>query len=149
MTKTTTVKQLLQGKGDAIWSIAPESTVVEALQLMADKDVGALLVMKEGKLVGIFSERDYARKVILKGKLSKDMLVKDLMTRELFYISPDATIEECMALITQKRIRHLPVMKEGRVVGVLSIGDVVKKLISDQDFIIQQLENYVLGEYGV
>ncbi|GAK61675.1 putative signal transduction protein with CBS domains [Candidatus Vecturithrix granuli] len=149
MTKITTVKQVLQGKGNAIWSITPESTVLEALQLMADKDVGALLVMKEGKLAGIFSERDYARKAILKEKPSKDMLVKDFMTRELFYISPDTTIEECMALITQKRIRHLPVMEEGQVVGVLSIGDVVKKLISDQDFTIQQLENYVLGEYGM
>ncbi|MDY0092760.1 MAG: CBS domain-containing protein [Candidatus Vecturithrix sp.] len=147
--KTTTVRQLLQGKGNAIWSIVPEARVVEALQLMADKDVGALLVLKEGKLVGIFSERDYARKVLLKGKHLEDTLVKELMTKELFCVSPDNTIKECMALITQKRIRHLPVMEDGQVVGVLSIGDVLNKLISDQHFIIRELEKYIHGDYGV
>ena len=145
----TTVRQLLRAKGNALWTINPESTVFEALQLMADKDVGALLVMKENKLVGIFSERDYARKGILKGKSSKDTSVGELMTKEVFYVSPDNSIEECMALMSQKHIRHLPVMEEGQVVGMLSIGDVVKKLISDQSFTIQQLEKYISGDYGV
>ncbi len=138
-----TIKQLLQLKDNNIWSIAPEKTVYEALQIMADKDVGALLVVDSGSLVGIFSERDYARKVILKGKASKETTVGELMTREVFYALIDCTIQECMALMTTRYIRHLPVMENNLVVGIVTIGDVVKQVISDQEFAIQDLERRI------
>jgi len=139
------VSELLRAKEREIWSVRPDSFVLEALNLMADKNVGALLVFEEEKLVGIFSERDYARKVILKGKASKDTTVKEIMSSKVLYVKPEQSVEECMALMTDKHIRHLPVLEENQVVGVISIGDVVKAIISDQDFMIHQLESYITG----
>lgn len=141
-----TVKQCLQSKGSHFWWISPDATVYEALVLMAEKNIGALLVMDREVLVGIFSERDYARKVILFGKASKVIPVSEIMTSRVFYVRPEQSIEECMALMTDKHIRHLPVMEGKRVVGVLSIGDVVKAIIEQQEFVIEQLENYITGE---
>lgn len=139
------VSELLRAKEREIWSVKPDNSVLEALNLMAEKNVGALLVFKEEKLVGIFSERDYARKVILKGKASKDTTVKEIMSSKVLYVKPEQSVEECMALMTDKRIRHLPVLEEDQVVGVISIGDVVKAIISDKDFMIHQLESYITG----
>jgi len=142
-----TVKELLRNKGYQVWSIEPEATVYEALTLMAEKDVGALLVLDNaGQLVGILSERDYARKIVLKGKTSRETPVREIMTEKVVWVRPDQTIEECMALMTNKRIRHLPVMEESRLLGVISIGDVVKDIISEQEFVIAQLENYITGK---
>lgn len=138
-----TVRDLLKQKGREVWSVAPDSTVYDALQLMADKNIGALLVIDGGRTVGIFSERDYARQVILKGKTSKDTPVRDVMTSKVVFVRPEQNIEECMALMTDKRFRHLPVLEEGRLAGLLSIGDVVKALISEKDFLIEQLANYI------
>ena len=139
------VRQLLQAKGRDIHSIAPDARVFEALKLMAEKNVGALLVVEGERLVGVFSERDYARKVILKGKTSKDTAVRDIMTSHVLYVRPEQTIEECMALMTAKHVRHLPVLEEEGLVGVVSIGDVVKAIIAEQEFIIEQLQNYITG----
>jgi CBS domain-containing protein len=139
------VKQLMQSKGSEVWSVEPETRVIEALQLMADKNVGALMVTEGEKLAGIISERDYARKVILKGKSSTDVPVKEIMTSKVFVISPDTSIQECMALMTEQRIRHLPVLEDDKLVGVISIGDVVKAIISEQEFMIEQLQNYIVG----
>lgn len=139
------VIEILKTKGHDVWTVSPDSTVYDALQTMADKNVGALLVVEGDKLVGVFSERDYARKVILKGKASKDTLVREIMSTELVWVRPDQTIGVCMELMTNKRIRHLPVLDEGRLVGVISIGDVVKAIISEQEFTIQQLEHYITG----
>ncbi|MBF8282176.1 MAG: inosine-5-monophosphate dehydrogenase [Anaerolineales bacterium] len=142
-----TVKELLRNKGYHVWSIGPDATVYEALTLMAEKDVGALLVLDNaGQLVGILSERDYARKIVLKGKTSRETPVREIMTEKVVWVRPDQTIEECMALMTNKHIRHLPVMEEGRLLGVISIGDVVKDIISEQEFVIAQLENYITGK---
>ena len=138
-----TVRDLLKQKGREVWSVAPDSTVYDALQLMADKNIGALLVIDGGRPVGIFSERDYARQVILKGKASKDTPVRDIMTSRVVFVRPEQSIEECMALMTDKRFRHLPVLEEGRLAGLLSIGDVVKAVISEKDFLIEQLANYI------
>ena len=138
-----TVKQLLQAKTLGILSIAPEATVIEALKLMAEKNVGGLLVMTGGRLVGIITERDYARKVILKGKSSLDTPVSDIMTDKVLCVQPEQTVEECMGLMTAKRIRHLPVMEGGKVIGVVSIGDLVKEMISEQEYTIKQLESYI------
>lgn len=140
-----TVRQLLRGKADHVWSIPPDASVYDALKLMAGKEVGALLVLDAGKLVGIISERDYARKVILKGKSSLDTPVREIMTQKVFFVRPEQTIEECMALMTDKRIRHLPVIQNDQVVGVISIGDLVKAMIAEKDFMIKQLENYITG----
>jgi CBS domain-containing protein len=140
-----TVRQLLEAKRHKLISIAPDATVYEALQTMSDHDVGALIVMEEARLVGIFSERDYARKIILYGKSSKETLVSEIMTSKVIVVRPTQTVEDCMALMTDKRIRHLPVLEENRVVGVISIGDVVKEMLSDQKFIIEQLESYIMG----
>ena len=139
------VAQLLQTKGYDIWSIEPDATVYEALERMAEKDIGALLVVEGQNLKGILSERDYARKVILKGMLSKDTRVREIMSDEVVYVRPEQTIEECMALMTAKRVRHLPVLTRGRLIGVISIGDVVKAMISDQEFLIRELEHYITG----
>lgn len=141
-----TVRQILKNKNSQIWSTQPEATVYSALQLMAEKGIGALLVLADGKLVGIFSERDYARKVILHGKSSVETPVSEIMTPGVITVRLDQTIGECMTLMTEKRFRHLPVVEGDRVVGVISIGDVVKAIISDQEFMIKQLEIYISGE---
>jgi len=141
-----TVQQILQNKGNAVFSIDANASIYEALELMAEKDIGALLVFEQDKLVGIFSERDYARKVVLQGKSSKQTPVSEVMSRRVVYVRPHQTTEECMALMTAKHFRHLPVLEDDHVVGVISIGDVVKALISKQEFVIEQLENYITGE---
>ena len=140
-----TVKQLLQTKGTEIWSIGPDATVYQALKLMADKNVGALLVTEGGQLAGIISERDYARKIILQEKSSMTAPVGDIMTSKVFCVSPETSIEECMALMTSKRIRHLPVLKDDTLAGVVTIGDVVNAIISEREFMIEQLQNYILA----
>jgi CBS domain-containing protein len=140
-----TVMQLLQTKGQDIWSITPDALVIDALKLMAEKRVGALLVLEVDQVVGILSERDYARKVSLQGKSSKTTPVREIMTQKVVYVRPEQSIEECMALMTDKRIRHLPVLDGNQLIVVISIGDVVKAVISEQEFIIAQLENYITG----
>ena len=140
-----TVRKILGRKGSGVWTIGPQKTAYEALQLMADKDIGALLVVDGESIVGIFSERDYARKVILKGKSSKSTFVAELMSTPVFYIEPDKTIEDCMALMTAKRMRHLPVLDKGALMGMVSIGDVVNALITEQKIAIRDLENYISG----
>ncbi len=137
------VRHILQLKGDFIWTISPDETVFEALRLMATKGVGALLVTKDEKMVGIVSERDYARKVILKGRTSRDTLVREIMTSEVFTIHPDQTIEECMELMTEKRVRHLPVVENDKLIGVISIGDVLKNIIYRQRQVISEMEQKV------
>lgn len=143
----TTVDKLLKAKSNELWTIAPDSTVYSALQLMSEQDVGALLVLDEGNLVGIFTERDYARKLILKGKFSKETTVDELMTSQVLYVGPKNTIENCMVLMTNKRVRHLPVIDNGKLTGIITIGDAVKQIISDQEHTIHQLENYISGGY--
>jgi CBS domain-containing protein len=138
-----TVKEILQAKAQALLSIAPHATVLDALKMMADHEIGALVVLEGERLAGIFSERDYARKVILYGKASKDTAVSEIMTHKVVCVKPDQSVEECMALMTDKRIRHLPVLHEKKVIGVISIGDVVKEVISEQRFMIEQLEHYI------
>ena len=141
----STVKETLRTKGPEVWSMAPDATVYDALELMADKNIGAVLVMDANRLVGILSERDYARKVILHGRSSKETPVREIMTRRVVYVRPEQTTEECMALMTDKRVRHLPVLEDEQLIGVISIGDVVKSIISEQGFIIEQLERYISG----
>lgn len=138
-----TLRQLLSAKGSEVFSIAPDAKVIEALQLMSQKDVGALIVMEGGRIVGILSERDYARKVILHGKSSQDVPVREIMTREVITVDPSQSVEQCMALVTQKRIRHLPVSEGDRLLGLVSIGDLVKEVIADQEQTIRQLESYI------
>lgn len=139
------VKGILQTKGNAVWSVGPDTSVYDALSLMAEKNVGALVVLDGDRVVGIVSERDYARKVILKGKSSKELSVKEIMTTSVVCVRPQQTMEECMALMTDKHIRHLPVLEGDRLVGLISIGDVVKALIAEKEFIIGQLESYITG----
>ena len=138
-----TLKQVLGAKGGQVHSIRPDSKVIEALRLMADKNIGALVVLEGARLVGIFSERDYARKVILHGKSSDDVPVRDIMTAEVVTVDPERTVEEYMALVTARRVRHLPVLEGDRLVGVISIGDLVKEVIAEQELTIQQLESYI------
>lgn len=141
------VRDILRAKGDQpVWTVEPGATVYDALSLMAEKNIGAVLVVEAGNLVGILSERDYARKVILKGRMSKDTPVRDIMTETVATVTPYRTVEECMALMTDKRIRHLPVFDEGRLIGVVSIGDVVKAQIADKEFMIEQLTDYISGK---
>ncbi len=137
------VKDILEVKGRAVWSIEPGASVYDAMKLMADKEVGALMVVEGTKLVGLISERDYARKVILQGRSSRSTEVREIMTSRVAYAQPDQTVEECMALMTEKRFRHLPVIDQGQLVGVISIGDLVKSIIDEQKFIIEQLERYI------
>ena len=140
------IRDLLQEKGFEVHSIPPEATVYEALQMLADKNVGALLVMQDDAVVGIISERDYARKVVLKGKFSKDVPVREIMSSHILRIDPDQDIEACMALMTDKHVRHLPVVENDRVVGIISIGDIVKAIIEHKEETIAQLENYIKGK---
>ena len=143
----TTIAQLLNTKGNQVWSVEPKATIFKALEIMSEKEIGALLVMVDGKLTGIFSERDYARKVILKGKSSKETLVGELMTKKVFYIDSQKTINDCMAMMTAKRIRHVPVIEDNQVMGIVTIGDVVNQIISEQEVTINHLENYITGSH--
>jgi CBS domain-containing protein len=138
-----TVRDVLKVKGQAVWCVEMGSTVFEALGRMAEKEVGALVVMDGARLAGIISERDYARKIILLGRTSPNTLVEEIMTSHVAYTHLEQSIEECMAIMTDKRIRHLPVIDEGKLVGIISIGDLVKSIIADQQFIIEQLERYI------
>ncbi len=140
-----TVDQVLEEKGREVFSIGPDASVYEALTLMADKEIGALLVTEGGKPLGIVSERDYARKVILKGHSSKELKVCDIMTTRVNYARPEQSVEECMAIVTEKRERHLPVLDNGKVAGMISIGDLVKAIIEHQQFVIEQMESYISG----
>jgi CBS domain-containing protein len=145
-----TVQQVLKDKGYSdVWTVSPAASVYDALKLMSDKNVGALPVIEAGKLVGIISERDYARKVILKGKSSLNTPVSEIMTQEVISVQPKQSMEECMSLMTQKRVRHLPVLADDQLMGIISIGDVLKEIISDQKAFIQSLQDYIEGRgYG-
>jgi CBS domain-containing protein len=141
---TTTVRRMLSGKGD-VYAVGPGDTVYDALRLMADRNIGAVLVLSDQKIEGIFSERDYARKVVLLGKTSKETPVREIMTIDVISVDPDWTAEQCMALMTEKRVRHLPVVENERVVGVISIGDVVRTVVDEHRFTIKSLEGYILS----
>ncbi len=140
-----TVRQILDAKGHDVATIGPDATVYNAIKKLADENIGSLVVMDEGKIVGIVTERDYARNVILKGKKSPTTLVRDIMSRRVVSVGLEQSVEECMALMTDKAIRHLPVLESKRLVGMVSIGDLVKSIIGDQKFIIDQLEHYISG----
>lgn len=139
------IRQLLKRKGSEVWSTSPDASVYEALQLLAEKNIGALVVLRDGELKGVISERDYARKVVLHHKTSMKTPVKEIMTEEVITVGTGSTVEEAMALMTDKRIRHLPVVEGEKIVGVVSIGDLVKAIIADQEFTIDQLEKYISG----
>ena len=140
-----TVRQLLQGKGHEVASIEPDKSVYEAMQLMTDKNIGALLVLQDGKLAGIITERDYSRKAYKLDKSARTISVKELMTSQVAYVSPDYTTEDCMALVTEIRVRHLPVLENNQVIGIISIGDLVNWIISAQTTTIHQLQTYITG----
>ncbi|MEC9491733.1 CBS domain-containing protein [Flexistipes sp.] len=142
----STVKDILSKKVSQVYTVSPEKTVFEALKIMSDEDIGALIVTEGDNVKGIFSERDYARKVILKGKSSKELKVSDIMTTDVLFVTPKNTVEECMALMTEKRIRHLPVLENKKLTGLVSIGDIVKQVISDHKFTIKELEKYISGD---
>lgn len=139
------IRDILREKGGRVWSITSDSTVFQALELMAEKNIGALLVIDKGAIRGIISERDYARKVILKGKMSRTTRVSDIMTASVLIVSPEQSVEECMALMTEKHVRHLPVLENGALIGMISIGDVVKTIIADKNYTIEQLVSYIAG----
>ncbi len=144
-----TVAEILKAKGDqAIHTIEPTASVFDAVKLLADKNIGALLVLERDQIVGMFTERDYARKIILMARSSKDTPVREVMTGSVIYVRPEQTSEDCMALMTENRIRHLPVIDGGKLIGLISIGDLVKGIISEQKFIIEQLQHYISGERG-
>jgi CBS domain-containing protein len=145
MTHSIQISEILSAKGDIVWSVSPDATVLEAIQMMADKNVGALLVTKDEQLVGVLSERDYTRKVVLKGRSSKETPVRDIVSDKVISVSPDHTVEECMKLMTEHRIRHLPVVEGSKILGVISIGDLVNSIISHQTSAIHQLETYITG----
>ncbi|MBP1602269.1 MAG: inosine-5-monophosphate dehydrogenase [Acidobacteria bacterium] len=141
-----TIKDVLRDKGQAVWTIDVNALVLDALELMAEKEIGALMVMEDGRVAGVMSERDYARKVVLLGRSSKDTPVREIMTRKVLYVKPEQTVEECMALMTEKHVRHMPVLDGDSMIGVVSIGDIVKSVISEQQFLISHLENYIRGK---
>lgn len=142
-----TVAHILRTKEHkTVYTITPDATIWDALKLMADKSIGALVVAEDSKIVGIVSERDYARKVVLKGRSSENTRVRDIMSSPVMYVRPDHTNEDCMALMTENRLRHLPIIDKEELVGLISIGDLVKDIISEQQFIIEQLEHYIRGE---
>jgi CBS domain-containing protein len=141
-----TVKDILRAKGSKVYSIFPDATVYEALNRMADKNVGALLVLEVEQIVGLISERDYARKTILKGRFSKETAVKEIMTTNVITVGPGEDLEECMELFTDKHVRHLPVIEDEKIIGIISIGDVVKGVIDYKEFIIQEQEKYIKGK---
>jgi CBS domain-containing protein len=143
-----TVRQLLNKKGAHVVSVSPETSVYDAIKMMAEHEIGALVVLEKGRLVGIVSERDYARKVILKGKSSRETPVAEIMTREVTTVRPETSVEKCMQLMTDERVRHLPVIDGDKLAGIISIGDVVKAIISQQEFMIEQLEGYISGQSG-
>ncbi len=145
MTHSLQIREILSNKGNAVWTVAPEATVFQAIQMMAEKNVGALLVTKGERLVGILSERDYTRKVALLGRSSKDTLVKEILSGRVVSVSPANTIEDCMKLMTEHRVRHLPVLDGQKILGVVSIGDLVNSIISAQNSAIEQLETYITG----
>ncbi len=140
-----TISDVLREKGRAVWTIDANASVFDALKLMAEKEIGALMVIEDGRLAGVMSERDYARKVVLLGRSSKNTPVREIMTRKVLYVKPGQTVEECMALMTDKHIRHMPVLDGDLMVGIVSIGDIVKSVISEQQFLISHLENYIRG----
>jgi CBS domain-containing protein len=142
-----TVRLVLNKKGSNVWQVSPEASVYDGIEIMADKHAGALLVVTEGKLVGVISERDYARKVILQGKSSKQTQVKEIMTSPAIFVTPEQTVQDCMRIMTDKHIRHLPVIEDDRILGVVSIGDLVKWMISAQQQTISQLHNYITSKY--
>ncbi|MBI1996946.1 MAG: CBS domain-containing protein [Deltaproteobacteria bacterium] len=139
------VRDILEHKGRNVWSIEPDASVFDALKLMAEKDIGALIVLDGGNLVGIISERDYARKIVLLGRASPTTQVKEIMTTDVVCVDPERNVDECMALVTERRVRHLPVLENGKLIGLISIGDLVKSIITEQQFIIEQLERYITG----
>jgi CBS domain-containing protein len=139
------VRDILEVKGRDIWSIGPDASVFDALKLMAEKDVGALVVLDGGNLIGVISERDYARKIALLGRASPTTQVKEIMTTDVVCVDPEQNVDQCMALVTEKRVRHLPVLENGKLIGLISIGDLVKSIITEQQFIIEQLERYITG----
>ena len=145
MKTTYPISSLLHHKSPTVWNVAPEASVFEAIKLMAEKNIGALLVMSGGKLAGIFTERDYARKIALQGKNSRQTQVCEIMPKEVITVTPEDSVEECMRLMSEHRVRHLPVLVEGRVLGVISIGDLVNWIISTQNAAIEQLESYIAG----
>ncbi|MGA8180599.1 MAG: CBS domain-containing protein [Desulfobacterales bacterium] len=140
------VKDILQEKGTHVYTISPDAKVYEALQMMADKNVGALMVIEGDTTAGLISERDYARKIVLKGKHSKDIAVREIMTTDMICVGPDDDVEYCMELMTDKRVRHLPVFKNDQLIGIISIGDIVNTIIEHKEEIIEQLENYIKGK---
>lgn len=147
MKHSHSIRGVLAGKGPQVFAVSPETRVYDALALMAERDVGALVVVADGKPVGIFSERDYARKVILQGKSSRQIEVREIMSTPAHCVTPHHTVDDCMSLMTHRRVRHLPVVEDDRMVGIVSIGDMVKWIISDHEDTIEQLENYIQGKY--
>jgi CBS domain-containing protein len=141
----STVRNLLEKKGNIVYSVSPDNTVYDALEELEEKNLGGLVVVENGKLIGVFTERDYARKVILKGRSSKETLVKDIMSNRPIFVNPDNTIDECMQLMDNKLIRHLPVMENEKLIGVISIGDIIRHIMSEKDFIIKNLEHYIVS----
>ena len=142
----TTVKHVLDQKGHHVHFVRPDASVFDALKMMAENNIGSLVVLEAGKLVGVITERHYAREIVLKGRTSPGTLVRDIMSTKVIYARPDQSVEECMAVMTAKAVRHLPVLERGRLVGIVSIGDMVKSVISDQKFIIEQLEHFIHGD---
>lgn len=144
----TTISQVLDKKGHEVSTIKPEATVLQALEVMAKQNIGALIVADNGKPVGIFTERDYARSVILKGRSSPTTPIRDVMSADVIFVRPDQTVDECMAIMTDKRFRHMPVLEDGKLIGIVSIGDLVKSIIDQQEFTIEQLKGYIGGGLG-